>query len=186
MTFQAYLDTIMAKTGLGPDDFRRLAGEKGLLDGTGFLAEGTKPGTVIAWLKEDFGLGQGHGMAIVSTLSQRPVASDRIEKQFAGGKARWRSSYEALLTTLEADGPVGIAPTATYISLLRGSNKFAIVAFTTERMDVGIKLKDAPVTDRFEASGPWNVMVTHRARITDAAQVDAELLGWLRRAYQAA
>ena len=63
-------------------------------------------------------------MAIVASLTQRPVASDRIEKQFAGGKAHWRSTYEALLTTLEIDGPLGIAPTATtsptasYISLL--------------------------------------------------------------------
>ncbi len=180
MTFQAYLDTIKAKTGLGPEDFRNLAANKGL------LAEGTKPSAVIAWLKEDFGLGQGHGMAIVSTFRQQPAAADRIDKQFAGARAHWRSTYEALLTTLETDGPVGIAPTDTYISLLKGSGKFAILAFTAVRMDVGIKLKDAPATDRFEPSGAWNSMVTHRVRITDSTQVDGELLDWLRRAYLAA
>ena len=29
MSFQAYIDNIKAKTGKGPDDFRRLAAEKG-------------------------------------------------------------------------------------------------------------------------------------------------------------
>ena len=84
-----------------------------------------------------------------------------------------------------------VAPTDTYISLLKGKAKFAIVAFTADRMDVGIKLKDAALTDatpsdRFEAAGSWNSMVTHRVRVTDASQVDAELLEWLRKAYAAA
>jgi len=39
---------------------------------------------------------------------------------------------------------------------------------------------------RVEPSGSWNSMVTHRVRVTDPAQVDAELIGWLRAAYDAA
>ena len=29
-------------------------------------------------------------------------------------------------------------------------------------------------------------MVTHRVRVTGAAEIDAEVLGWLRRAHEAA
>ncbi|GAB3950459.1 hypothetical protein GCM10028805_28550 [Spirosoma harenae] len=58
MSFQAYIDNIRAKTGKGPDDFIKLAGEKGL------LKPGTKAGAIVAWLKEDFDLGHGHSMAI--------------------------------------------------------------------------------------------------------------------------
>ena len=32
MSFQGYLNTIKAKTGKGPDDFRRLAAEKGFTE----------------------------------------------------------------------------------------------------------------------------------------------------------
>jgi hypothetical protein len=53
-------------------------------------------------------------------------------------------------------------------------------------MDVGVKLKGAAPVGRFEASGSWNSMVTHRVRVTAADQVDAELLDWLRLAYAAA
>ena len=63
MTFQAYRDNIQAKTGQRPDDFRRLATEKGFLKG-GTLVDGTKAGDVLTWLKTDFDLGHGHAMAI--------------------------------------------------------------------------------------------------------------------------
>ena len=180
MTFQAYLDTIKAKTGMDPADFRAIAQQKGL------LAADVKTGQIVAWLKEDFGLGPGHAMALVGTFTERPKDEDRLQNQFAGAKAHWRATYDSLLTTLEKHGPVGIAPTDTYISLLKGTAKFAIVAFSKDRMDVGIKLKGEEATVRFESSGSWNTMVTHRVRVTDPAQVDPELLGWLEKAYAAA
>jgi hypothetical protein len=67
MSFQAYLDNIQAKTGQSPDAFRRLAAEKGFTDGTG-LKKGVKAGEILAWLEKDYGLGRGHGMAIVALL----------------------------------------------------------------------------------------------------------------------
>jgi hypothetical protein len=67
MTFQAYLDTIQQKTGKGPDDFRELAAQKGFAR-DGRLAPGVKAGAIVDWLKQDFGLGQGHAMAIVALL----------------------------------------------------------------------------------------------------------------------
>lgn len=60
---------------------------------------------------------------------------------------------------------------------------------TADRLDVGIKLRDAATmatSPRVEPSRSWNSMVTHRVRVTDPAQVDAELIGWLRAAYDAA
>jgi hypothetical protein len=67
MTFQAYLDNIEAKTGKTAADFKRLAAQKGFLS-NGKLRADIKVGVVVAWLKEDFGLGQGHAMAIVAVL----------------------------------------------------------------------------------------------------------------------
>ncbi len=62
MTLKAYLDNIQTQTGKTPQDFLVLAEEKGL------LKQGVKTGQIVSWLKEDFGLGQGHAMAIVLTL----------------------------------------------------------------------------------------------------------------------
>jgi len=65
MSFQAYLDNIETNTGKTPDEFMALAKEKG------FTAE-TKAGEIVAWLKEDFGLGHGHAMALVKVIKTGP------------------------------------------------------------------------------------------------------------------
>jgi Domain of unknown function (DUF4287) len=67
MSFQAYLDNIQAKTGKSPDDFRRMAAERGF-SGTEGIATGVKATQITDWLKADFGLGHGHAMAIVALL----------------------------------------------------------------------------------------------------------------------
>jgi hypothetical protein len=67
MSFQAYIDNIQAKTGKGPEDFKKLAEEKGFTQNGG-IAPGIKAGQVTTWLKEEFGLGHGHAMAIYSVL----------------------------------------------------------------------------------------------------------------------
>lgn len=71
MSFQAYLDNIEAKTGKTPDELITLAKEKG------YDAPDTKAGTIVDWLKEDFGLGRGHAMALVHVLKQGPEISDK-------------------------------------------------------------------------------------------------------------
>ncbi|MXV49986.1 DUF4287 domain-containing protein [Pedobacter sp. HMF7647] len=67
MSFQGYLKTIKEKTGKGPEEFRRLAEEKGLTENSELKAS-TKAGDVVTWLKEDYDLGHGHAMAIYALL----------------------------------------------------------------------------------------------------------------------
>lgn len=69
MSFQAYLDNIEAKTGKTSDQFVTLAREKG------FGAD-TKSGEIVSWLKEDFGLGHGHAMALVHVIKNGAKISD--------------------------------------------------------------------------------------------------------------
>lgn len=181
MTFQAYLDTVQQKTGKTVDDFRLLADEKGL----------GKHGEVVKWLKDDFALGHGHATAVAAALlkadQHAAPKADRAQAVFSGKKAVWTDTYEALLKVARSYGEdVGTAPTDTYVSLLRGRGKFAIVQPGAGHLDLGLKRKGVPATDRFVAAGTWNAMVTHRVRITDPAEVDAEVLEWLAQAYQAA
>ncbi len=70
MSFQAYLDNIETKTGKTPNDFIALAKAKGYDD------PATKAGTIVSWLKEDFGLGHGHAMAIVHIIKHGDKISD--------------------------------------------------------------------------------------------------------------
>lgn len=81
---------------------------------------------------------------------------------------------------------VEFAPKKAYVSLRR-SKQFALVQPSTKtRVDVGLKLRDAAPEGRLEASGSFNAMVSHRVRVESPAEVDAELIGWLRKAYDEA
>jgi hypothetical protein len=63
MSFQGYMDNIRAKTGKLPEEFKKLAQEKGFIKEGELLAD-VKAGQIVAWLKEEFELGHGHAMAI--------------------------------------------------------------------------------------------------------------------------
>ncbi|MBK7038592.1 MAG: DUF4287 domain-containing protein [Bacteroidetes bacterium] len=67
MSFQAYLDNIQTKTGKSPEDFKKLAKQKGFLE-NGELKSTVKAGEIVNWLKTDFDLGHGHAMAIFALL----------------------------------------------------------------------------------------------------------------------
>ncbi len=62
MSFQAYLDNVEAKTGKTPNQFIAEAKKKKL----------TESKAIIAWLKEDYGLGMGHARAIDYVIQHGP------------------------------------------------------------------------------------------------------------------
>ena len=65
--------------------------------------------------------------------------------------------------------------------------KFAVIKPTTKsRIDLGLKLKDKPTTERLENSGPFGTMCTHRVRLSNVNQIDSELKVWLKEAYKKA
>lgn len=70
MSFQAYLDNIETSTGKTPQDFIDMASAKG-------FGKDTKSGEIIAWLKDDFGLGRGHAMAIVYIIKNGAKIGDK-------------------------------------------------------------------------------------------------------------
>ncbi len=69
MSFQAYLDAIERKTGRTPRALVELARERG-------FGPGTKATPILEWLKEEFELGRGHGMALVHVITKGPEISD--------------------------------------------------------------------------------------------------------------
>lgn len=183
MSFQAYLDNIKAKTGKTPADFKAIAEKKGL------LKPGTKAGEIVAWLKKDFGLGHGHAMAIYTVFKglkeQKEDKKASMDRHFTGEKEKWRTLYDQLWNKVTAFGKdINPDPVVSYISLLRGKRKFAIVQVTRDRVIVGVKLKEQLPTARFEKAGNWNTMMTHKVSVISSKELDKELFTWLQRAYE--
>lgn len=95
MSFQAYLDTIEDKTGLTPRQLLELAQQKGFGDSS------VKAGTILEWLKVDYELGRGHGMALVHVIKNGP----RIDAKFVGTTGTHRDDSELLWLDGKATKP---------------------------------------------------------------------------------
>ena len=147
-----------------------------------------KHGEIVKWLKSEHGVTHGFANLIANRkLAGTADAADPVDAQYAGAKQHLRPVYEAICAMVGKFGnDVEIAPKKTYVSLRR-SKQFALVqASTRERVDVGINLKGIKPGKRLEASGSFNAMVSHRVRINNEKQIDAELKTWLKAAYDAA
>lgn len=175
---QTMIDNIPARTG------RPLAEWFSLLAASG--TEGHARG--VAWLKSEHGM--SHGFAnLVVTLYRRgdaaaPAADDLVDAQYAGPKAALRPLYERIVAEARSLGDdVEVAPKKTGVSLRRAKQFALVEAPSRTRLQVGLNLRGTPGAGRLrEASG----MCTHRVDVTSVEEVDAELVGWLREAYDRA
>jgi hypothetical protein len=95
MSFQAYLDKIEDNTGLTPRQFIDLAHERGL------DRSGVKAGAVIDWLKQDYGLGRGHAMALVHVIKNGP----QISTKHVGSTGTHRDDSDTLWLDGQATRP---------------------------------------------------------------------------------
>jgi hypothetical protein len=85
MSFQAYINNIRAKTGKGPDDFRKLAEQKGFAE-DGEIKPGVKAGEIVKWLKDEFALGHGHAMAVYALLKDVKKENENESDNHQRGK----------------------------------------------------------------------------------------------------
>ena len=150
----------------------------------------TKHGQVVSFLKTEHGLTHGYAnqialRALAAADAPATGSEDLIAAQYGGAKAALRPIYETLVAAVRKLGPdTEFAPKKSYVSLRRSKQFGLIQPSTATRVDVGLVLKGVPPRGRLEASGSFNAMVTHRVRIENAGGIDAELIAWLRRAYE--
>lgn len=150
-----------------------------------------KHGQIVAMLKADHGLGHGYANLVAHSALQgdgpAPGGDDLVAAMYAGEKQALLPVWAAIEKAVRGFGAdVEVSPKKTYVSLRR-SKQFALVQPTTKtRVDVGLCLKGERAGPRLEAAGSFNAMVSHRVRLEKASDVDAELVGWLRQAYERA
>ena len=95
MSFQAYLDTIEDKTGLTPRQLVEIAEKRGL------AGDDVKADEILEWLKADYGLGRGHGMALVHVIKK----GDKIDAKHVGTTGVHRDDSDTLWLDGKASKP---------------------------------------------------------------------------------
>lgn len=151
-----------------------------------------KHGELVAMLKRDLGMGHGDANTLVHTVrkAEAPAAAPSSPAQaldglYTGPKAALRPIHDALLAAMRSFGAFEEAPKKTYVSYRRKKQFAMIGPATNTRVEVGLNVKDLPAHARLQAM-PAGKMCNYQVRLTDVAEVDEQLLGWIRAAYDAA
>jgi Family of unknown function (DUF5990)/Domain of unknown function (DUF5655) len=111
-------------------------------------------------------------------------ADELIAGQYAD-RPGLRPVLDAVLAALPPLGPVTVQARKTIVSLVSPRRTFAAVQATTKsRVDLGLRLADVKPEGRLLAAKNINVgAVNLMVALTGPGEVDEEVLGWLRRAY---
>jgi len=139
------------------------------------------------WLKEAHGLPQNSQWAVADAAARRagwtrPTVEQYVDEQYRGAKAALRPVFEAVrAAVLELGDDVTVEGRGSYVPFVR-RRQFAVAAATARRLDVGLRLHDPPASARLQpAAAPGSA--THKVALTSVGEVDDELRGLLRAAY---
>jgi hypothetical protein len=177
---ETQLANIRKKTGKAPEELFAVLRASGL----------EKHGALRDKLKADLGMGHGDANLIVHLFRQADeggaatAEADPLDAIYAGPKAALRPIHERLLAEIGALGPFEVAPKKAYVSLRRAKQFATVGPPAKNRVEVGLNMKGVEPTDRLLAIPPGG-MCQYKVNVTDPGQVDAELMEWIRRAYEA-
>ena len=173
------LRNIEARTGRSFAQLCRLIADSGL----------TKVGEQRAMLMEKLKLGYGDANMLAlrakDAATPAPADADPLDAIYAGAKAPLRGLHDRLHAEICRLGDVEAAPKKTYVSLRRKKQFAMLGPATRDQLELGLNAKGLPASARLKALPPGG-MCQYAVRLSKASEIDAELLTWVRAAYDAA
>lgn len=182
---ETQLNNIQSKTGKSLDELSEIVHNSGL----------SKHSEIRQMLIDKFGLGYGDANTLVhyalKSDSERAAqekgmtTGDVLDEIYTGPKAGLRPIHERLMKEINPFGDFEIAPKKGYVSLRR-KKQFAMIGPATKtQVEIGLNIKSLPESDRLAAQ-PAGSMCNYKIRIGSPEEVDGELIGWIRSAYDLA
>jgi len=180
---QTQINNIQKKTGMSLDELSAIVKKSGL----------TKHGEIRDMLKEKLGLGHGDANTLVHVVLQSDgtraaegkSADAVLDEIYSGAKAGFRPIHEKLMKEIQKFGEFEIVPKKGYVSLRRKKQFAMIGPKTNTRFEVGINAKDFKKNARL-LEQPKGSMCNYIVNVSDAKEVDAELVSWIKSAFEGA
>ena len=180
---QTQINNIQKKTGMSLAELSTLIKKSGL----------SKHGEIRDMLKQKLGLGHGDANTLVhvvfksdGTRAAEGKSTDAVlDEIYIGPKAGFRPIHEKLMKEIEKFGEFEITPKKGYVSLRRKKQFAMIGPKTNTRFEVGINAKDFKNNKRL-LEQPKGSMCNYIVNLTDAKEVDSELIAWIKSAYEGA
>ena len=182
---ETQLNNIQTRTGKTRDELFALIRESGL----------TRHGEIRELLQRDLGLGYGDANALANAFlkpagqgvaqAAEATTDASADTLYAGAKAELRPIHEQIMAGIATLGPFEIAPKKGYVSLRR-KKQFAMIGPGTKmRVEVGLNMKGAQATARL-IELPAGGMCQYKVYLAEVTEVDAELMAWIKQAYESA
>lgn len=174
---QTMINNMPEKTGKSLEEWKEILKAKNF----------AKHGEAMKFLKGEHGVTHGFANTIIQLSKETTDSVDDLVTNQYKGKEALLPIYNSILKAVEAFGDDVIkTPKKTTVSVIRKKQFVLIKPATKTRIDLGLKLKGVPITDRLQNSGPFGSMCTHRVQLTSPEEVDDQLIGWMREAYEKA
>ncbi|MDX1647816.1 MAG: DUF5655 domain-containing protein [Longimicrobiales bacterium] len=139
-------------------------------------------------LEEELGMASDDAETVVHVYRQRGEDAPRtlegdLARIYSGERKKLRPIHDAIMSRLGDFGDFEISPKDSYVSLRR-ARPFATVGPATEALvEVGLDFEHADPPERLRREQP-NEGAPFTIRISDAEEVDDELIEWMRQAYE--
>lgn len=178
---QTQLDNIQKKTGKSLAELGVIVKKSGL----------SKHGELREMFKEKLGLGHGDANSLVHAIleadgtraAEGKSADAVLDEIYSGPKTVFRSIHEKLMKEINKFGEFEIVPKKGYVSLRRKKQFAMIGPKTNTRFEVGINARDLKKNARL-LEQPKGSMCNYIVQITDAKEVNAELIAWIKSAFE--
>jgi hypothetical protein len=147
-----------------------------------------KHGAIVSFLKTQHGLGHGYANLVASAAlapANSARGADPLDAIYAGSKAPLRVLHEKLSAGIDKLGSSEKSPKKTYISFRRNKQFAMLGPATTDAVELGLNAKSLPPSARLKILAPGS-MCQYAVRISTPREIDAELMAWVRFAYEAA
>lgn len=184
-----------SRTGLCLDEWiEMVAAECELLNGT---EDGSTPDTathrdIRRWITDHYRVGPKTAWVIAAVTLRHlgrvdPSQDEMVDEQYLGRYAPLRPVYDAIAFAARQLGDdVEIRPALGHVTLARGRS-FAIVKPRLRAVRLGLRLPGGPPepSERLVAKQWMKGRATHFVDLAKLEEVDSEVQGWVRQAYQA-
>jgi len=180
---ETQLKNIQLKTGKTLKELTNLVAESGL----------KKHGEIRKFLISELNLGYGDANLIAyyalrpeekaDKQDSQPGLEDLVAEIYSGPKAVFRSLHDHIMSVINGFGPFEIAPKKGYLSLRRKKQFIMIGPASNTRFELGLNVKNLEIDDRLKEQ-PTGSMCNYKIVVNALSEVDAQLISWLKTAYE--
>jgi len=177
------LNNIQMKTGKSLNELAEEVQRTGL----------TKHSEIRSMFQREYGLGYGDANTLVHAIMKSDgkratdgkLSTEVLDEIYTGQKAALRPIHEKLMNEIVKIGEFEIVPKKGYVSLRRKKQFAMLGPKTNTRFELGLNARDLKHNTRL-LEQPKGSMCNYIVQLKDAGDVDAELIAWIRSAFEAA